>query len=338
MALKAIFPSDKESITVTGLYQWDYGQQLEIEAEGLPEVIEVHFSCTNMTEAIVRTCVRENGVYIAAIPDDCLEQATPITAWIYDFSVTQGKTVKVVTLPVVARTRPSAVREISADDEDRLEALITRLNQAIADLESGAIKVKSAESADTADTVSGFTGVVESADFAKQAGMAQKDYQGNVIHTTYEKKVGKLNNKSFNLTTIIRGTLLELGNLPTGKTVDDVVSIGLEVGLVTETFDGVLRFSAGKTRPSMFNPTTGRQEVPFSLTTSLISGETAFGTANMDVVIGSKDGKLYLYFENGSYSWYVINTTSGAFSVNQCDSEALNGGNFCLEYVYYWFA
>lgn len=236
MAIKAIFPTDKESITVTGLYQWDYGQQLEIDAEGLPEVIEVHFSCTNMTEAIVRTCVRENGVYTVSIPDDCLEQATPITAWIYDFSVTQGKTVKVITLPVVARTRPSAVREISADDEDQLARLITELNDAVDGLKSGDIVVKKAESAETANTVSGFDGKVAEAMLADKAIAAQKDYQGNIIHSTYFKKADsprilrKATAVEFTNYAVRNGqgdSRLFITSLPEGRTLDNIVAIGI---------------------------------------------------------------------------------------------------------------
>lgn len=193
MALKAFFPSGKESITVTGLYQWDYGQQLEIEEVSLSgKVIEVHFSCTNMTEAIVRHCFfDDNGIGTVSIPDDCLEQATPITAWIYDFAVTQGKTVKVITLPVIARTRPSAVREISADDEDDLAKLITDFNKAVEDLKSGNIVVQSAKNAETANTVTGFTGKVEQATFADAATKATRDYNNDVIHSTYLKKADK---------------------------------------------------------------------------------------------------------------------------------------------------
>lgn len=237
MAIKAIFATNQDSITVTGLYQWDYGQQLEIDAEGLPEVIEVHFSCTNMTEAIVRTCVRDedSGVYTVSIPDDCLEQSTPITAWIYDFSVTQGKTVKVITLPVVARTRPSAVREISADDGDQLATLITDLNNAVEGLKNGDIVVKKAESANTADTVTDFAGTVESANFATQAGMAQKDYQGNIIHSTYFKKADrpqilrKVTEVDFTNYAVRHGqkdSNLFMTALPEGKTLDNIAAIG----------------------------------------------------------------------------------------------------------------
>lgn len=332
MAIKVMFPPDKESITVTGLYQWDYGQQLEIDAEGLPECIQVHFSCTSMTEAVVRDCLRdENGVYTVSIPDECLEQASPITAWVYDWSVISGKTVKVITLPVIARPRPSITRGASADEEDHFANLITQLNQAIADLKNGNIVVKNAENAATATTVTGFTGTVSEALQAKQAEVAQKDYQGNVIHITYAKKEQKLYTKTIGGNKITKGTLVEIGDLPAGKTENDIVSIGCNVGITANTFTGTLNFSACKACKSVRNPTTGRYEVPFTLNASLVSGENAFGVTNMDVAVYSDKGKLYLYFENGSYSWYVIGSAS-------CDVESLSGGNFKLNYVSYCFA
>lgn len=141
----------------------------------------------------------------------------------------------------------------------------------------------------------------------------------------------RLYNCAFDDETISRGTLLEIGKLPSGKTVDDIVGVGLEVGLTTETYDNALRFSAGKTRQSVFNPMNGMQEIPFNLTNSLISSATHFGITNMDVAICSKDGKLYIYFENGSYSWF--NITDGS-----CNNENLNSGKFILFNVCYWFA
>lgn len=330
MALKAIFPPGKESITVTGLYQWDYGQQLEIEDESLPEHIDVHFSCTSMTEAIVRDCCRneETGIHTVFIPDDCLEQASPITAWIYDWSVTSGKTVKVINLPVIARARPSLTRGVSSDEDDHFATLVTELNAAVEGLKSGTIKVKSAE---TADTVTEFAGVVENAKFATQAEMAQKDYRGRVIHNTYAEKEIKFVNKTFGGTTLTRGTSLEIGDLPLGKEISDIVNIGCNVSLAADTFTGVLRFSAFKASPSIRNTSTGVYEVPFTLNSSLISGENAFGVTNMDVAVYSENGKLFLRFENGSYSWYVIGSAN-------CDNESLNGGKFKLNYVYYYFA
>ena len=46
MAIKVVFPTGASSITVAGLYLWDYGQTLEIECPEIgSEIVEVHFAC-----------------------------------------------------------------------------------------------------------------------------------------------------------------------------------------------------------------------------------------------------------------------------------------------------
>ena len=39
MIIKAIIPAGVTELTVHGLHQWNYGQQLEIAAEALPTVV-----------------------------------------------------------------------------------------------------------------------------------------------------------------------------------------------------------------------------------------------------------------------------------------------------------
>ena len=106
MSIRAIFPAGVDEITVNGLHQWDYGRKLEIQADGLPTQIEVHFACTGMEEAVVRSGTVVNGKAEAAIPDQCLEQITPVTAWVYEVGEKYGKTIKTVVLTIVERKRP----------------------------------------------------------------------------------------------------------------------------------------------------------------------------------------------------------------------------------------
>lgn len=172
MAIKALFPTGQDAITVSGLYQWDYGQVLEIESVDMgSEIVEVHFACTSMTEAIVRSCNFSNGVGKVTIPDDCLEQSTPITAWIYEIEGTQGKTRKVITLPVIARTRPSIARDIPAEISNRYTELITEVNEAVDALENGNVTVKQAQNATAADSAK-TAGNASTANYATNSGSA----------------------------------------------------------------------------------------------------------------------------------------------------------------------
>ena len=172
MAIKVNFLSGATTATVSGLYQWDYGQILEIECNEIgSEILEVHFACANMAEAIVRTCAFTNGVGTVTIPDECLEQNSTVTAWVYKVDSTQGHTIKAITLPITARTRPSNTRSVPADYNDKYGQLIEEVNEAIDAIEKGNVtahKALSAKSADYATTATSAT----NATYATSAGSA----------------------------------------------------------------------------------------------------------------------------------------------------------------------
>ena len=152
MSIKAVFLAGQTDITVNGLHQWDYGQQLEIRASDLPALIEVHFACAGMTDAVVRACSGTLGVYRAAIPDACLEQTSPVVAWIYriDGVGTAGATVKTITLPIIARTRPQANATVPEIITDKYTELIAAINAEVETLARGDVVVAEARDADEA--------------------------------------------------------------------------------------------------------------------------------------------------------------------------------------------
>lgn len=131
MNLKAIIPSGQTEIMVNGLHQWDYGRKLEIQSKDLPSLIEVHFACPGMQEAVVRSCAVTNGVATAAIPDACLEQTAPIIAWVYEVGSTSGTTVKTITLPIIARTRPQPTATVPTEASDKYTEAISAMNEAV---------------------------------------------------------------------------------------------------------------------------------------------------------------------------------------------------------------
>ena len=173
MAIKAIFPTGVDSITLSkGLYQWDYGQQLEIEAVDLSPIVEVHFSCQGMKEAEVRPCNTVNGTAIVAIPDICLEQSSKITAWVFEIDGEQGHTTKTINIPIIPRTRPAKSSAIPQGFVDCYTELISEVNAAVKVIADGDVTAKYAISAgnassantaghaNTADNVSGKMGEV----------------------------------------------------------------------------------------------------------------------------------------------------------------------------------
>lgn len=200
MAIKALFLSGKNETLTDSLYQWDYGQELEIEATDLgTQEVEVHFACPSMSEALVRLCYLTDGIGAVVVPDDCLEQSSTITAWIYEIVGTQGRTRKVITIPVIARTRPSVGRDIPTEISDRYTELITQVNEVLGDLKSGKVVVKSATTAVTATSAT-TAGNASTANYAVSAASADHAATATVLKPTLVS--GALSEYSYSITSI----------------------------------------------------------------------------------------------------------------------------------------
>ena len=178
MPIKAIFPVGQTEITVNGLHQWDYGRELEIYSPELPSIVEVHFACVGMEEAIVRTASSTSGVATVRIPDLCLEQTSAISAWVFEINGTSGFTSKKITLPIEARPRPGVSdADIPPDVADKYTELMAAVNDAIADLSSGDIILRHATNADNATNADHAT----TADSATNATSADNATVANVL-------------------------------------------------------------------------------------------------------------------------------------------------------------
>lgn len=167
MSIKAIIPEGLTEITVNGLHQWDYGQQLEVTCEGLPPLVEVHFACSGMSEAVVRSCsVSALGVLTAAIPDRCLEQSAPVYAWVVVIGASSGTTVLQITLPIIERPRPEVAASLPEEIVDKYTESIAVINSLVDSLKTGDVVVKNALQATNANYAT-------SAGSATRAGSAQ---------------------------------------------------------------------------------------------------------------------------------------------------------------------
>lgn len=173
MSLKIVFPAEKASVTSSSLYQWDYGQTLEIESADLLPIVEVHFACIGMTEAIVRPCSVNNGLATVTIPDICLEHAGTIMAWVFEIDGTVGMTRKTISIPVIGRVKPAPGGEIPAEFYDRYTELIREINEAITALTQGNVTVTQAKVA-TYATEAGTAISAEEADRAHEAEISRK--------------------------------------------------------------------------------------------------------------------------------------------------------------------
>ena len=93
--------TNSSKLSVSGLTQWDYGQELEILASfDIPDGTEVQFyQCMQSSTAVTK----QGRV---RIPDVMLQSAVAITAYVYVTSATSGETVLVAELPVTKRPKP----------------------------------------------------------------------------------------------------------------------------------------------------------------------------------------------------------------------------------------
>lgn len=105
--ITAEFKKGYNTVTVTGLWQWDYGQKLLITGLSLPKLVEVHFSSTDPEGDASRTAgfSSTNGTEVD-IPDSLLTGAGNIYAFIYLSDETEGETIKKIIMPVTARPKP----------------------------------------------------------------------------------------------------------------------------------------------------------------------------------------------------------------------------------------
>lgn len=255
MAIKALFTEGTTSITLTPLFQWDYGQELEIEAAGLPSLIEVHFACKDMNEAVVHTCSCVDGIATVAIPDRCLEHAGEITAWVYEIDGSAGRTIYIIKIPITARTRPARSESIPQAVQDTYTQLITEVNELLEALQSGAVTVGYATKAGLADkaTAADSATTATSANTAGSATSAVNDGNGDKISDTYLKIPNDfaLCPAGTKLTTglyILRVLIIGVGNAENHVAVADIGGTVVASNLYSSTFsynDGLYRLHFG---------------------------------------------------------------------------------------------
>ena len=185
MALKAAFQVGATTTTTESLHQWDYGQQLEIEHPDLPTVVEAHFACPDMSEAIVRPCSSTAGIATTMIPDRCLEQTSPITVWVFVINGTEGMTKLTITIPVEKRTRPAPVSDIPVDFVNRYAELLTEINEAVVGLQNGDIVAAKALTASSANTA-GTAGHAYTADQASSSYITHRAYTADEVNLDWK--------------------------------------------------------------------------------------------------------------------------------------------------------
>lgn len=121
--------TDRKSITIPGLSQYDYGQTLRIEGLQLPSVVQVHFSLEEMKgTAQIQVGSMVDGAVQVQIPDEMLCQETKeaysIFAWVYVDNGVTGKTECKMRIPVELRSKPA---DYTDEENDRLKNTLEKM-------------------------------------------------------------------------------------------------------------------------------------------------------------------------------------------------------------------
>lgn len=105
--LKAVFSRFGEEIELTGeLWQYDFGQKIQVTGIELPDVCEVHFQYDNLTETKTVTGYKQEDALIIDIPNEALTSRGIIKLYIYLVSSEEGRTVNVAIMHVNRRMKP----------------------------------------------------------------------------------------------------------------------------------------------------------------------------------------------------------------------------------------
>ena len=130
-------PAGVDKVTTEPLYQWDYGQVLQITGD-IPSACQVHFCNRECEKTIVRVAsLVDVGTIQVAIPDALLECKWPINAFIYICGEDSGYTIKHIHIPVRERKQPEDyIDPIPEDVQTELETMIANINDSLEKIET----------------------------------------------------------------------------------------------------------------------------------------------------------------------------------------------------------
>ena len=129
-----------------GLWQWDYGQILQIEGLDLPAVTEIHFAQAGKAKTVLGETTA--SVCRVAIPNAMLQSADQIKAYIYlHQGEDDGETEYQIILPVRARAQPETYDSEDPTIQEEYDALVQAedlLNNALSGISGSVAAAESA--------------------------------------------------------------------------------------------------------------------------------------------------------------------------------------------------
>lgn len=133
----AKFKSNERYTKAHGLWQYDYGQVLQIQGIDLPSAVEIHFSLRETGgESVPRIGVTTDSITEVAIPDSMLENGDTardytIHAFVYLTDESSGQTEYKIAMPVRARPKPSGQAPDDEVDKSTMSEIVQAVNAAI---------------------------------------------------------------------------------------------------------------------------------------------------------------------------------------------------------------
>ena len=136
------------------IWQWNYGQILQLHGLDLPKATEVHFSHSNIVgDALIRIGTTTDKITEVAIPETFLEHYGTVTAYVYCSTVEHGQTEYKTYFKIEARAKPEAWDK--PEDAEIFHEAIEAVNESADRAETAA--GNAAASAEAAQTDAGKT-------------------------------------------------------------------------------------------------------------------------------------------------------------------------------------
>lgn len=129
--ITVIFSPGMTSIRApSDIWQWDYGQILQIQGLELPQTVEVHFANEYDAMAITRVGITEDGVTSVSVPDSILETEGTFFMYVFLADEESGNTEYRAALNVKARPKPEPFDPpVDPEKENLLREAIELINK-----------------------------------------------------------------------------------------------------------------------------------------------------------------------------------------------------------------
>lgn len=122
-------PEQTEAEIKDEIWQYDFGQKLQIEGLSLPTAVEIHYAARNGNTALVRAGVTRDNITVAPIPDSILETKGAFYAYVFVTNGTSGETKYRITGYI--NRRPPSEKHDKPADQDMFHDVIKVVNEAV---------------------------------------------------------------------------------------------------------------------------------------------------------------------------------------------------------------